>query len=179
MVASLSDQAALAADLTFQARVRLALVAAAAAVAGEAVGAFGQEHYNKRQRLAYAALNSPDSQVARFAYAVATNATVAGGYGPPVGITSSTAVNPSVVTTTAVHGLTTGDSVVIAGHAANTAINGGWTVTVLTTTTFTVPVLGVAAGAVTGTVRKMPPDSDIAFTVSSLWDDMAGVTVLD
>jgi hypothetical protein len=176
-VASLSDQAALALDTAFQARVKLALVAAATAVAGEAVGAFGSEHYNKRQRLAYAVLNAPDSQVQRFALATATNSTVAGGYGVPVAVTSSTAVNPSVVTT-ATHGLTTGDNVVIAGHLTNTAINGGWVVTVLTTTTFSVPVLGIGSGTA-GTVRKMPPDSDIAFTVSSIWDDMAGVTAND
>lgn len=178
-MASLNDQASLALDTNFQARVRLALVATATAVAGEAVGAFGQEHYNKRQRLAYAALNSPDSQVIRFAAATATNSTVAGGYGAPVAISSSTAVNPAVVTTAAVHGLSTGDNVVVAGHATNTALNGGWVVTVLTTTTFSVPVLGNAAGGATGTVRHHPPDSDIAFTVSSIWDDMAGVTALD
>jgi hypothetical protein len=176
-VASLNDQSSLALDINFQTRVRLALVAAATAVAGEAVGAFGPEHYNKRQSLARSVLSAPDSQVIRFAVAVATNSTVAGGYGPPVAITSSTAVNPSVVTT-ATHGLSTGDNVVIAGHLTNTAINGGWVVTVLTTTTFSVPVLGIGAGTA-GIVRKMPPDADIAFTVSSLWDDMAGVTAND
>jgi len=177
-MASLNDQAALALDLNFQARVRLALVAAATAVAGEAVGTFGPEHYNKRQRLAYAVLNAPDPQVSRFAAAVATNSTVAGGYGPPIAIVSSTAVNPTVLTT-ATHGLSTGDNVVIAGHATNTAANGGWVVTVITSLTFSVPALGIGAGGATGTVRKMPPDSDLAFTVSSIWDDMAGVTVLD
>lgn len=175
-MASLNDQSSLAQDLNFQARIRLAVVAAATAVAGEAVGSFGDNQYDKRQRLAYTVLSSPDSQVARFAYAVATNATVAGGYGAPVAISSSTAANPAVITTAAAHGLATGDNVVVAGHATNTALNGGWVVTVLTTTTFSIPVAGTAAGGATGTVRHHPPDADIAFTVSSIWDDMAGVT---
>lgn len=178
-MASRSDEAALAADTNFQARIKLSVVAAATAVAGEAVGGMSTTHYNKRQALAYTALNNPDTQVTRFAYGVATNATVAGGYGAPIAISSSTAANPAVVTTAAAHGLTTGDCVVIAGHATNTALNGGWTATVLTSTTFSIPVLGTAAGGATGTVRHHPPDSDVDFTVNSLWDDMSGVTALD
>lgn len=178
-MASLSDQSALAEDLAFRARVRLAVITAAVAVAGEAVGGMGLNKYDKRQRLAASVLNSPDGYVPRFAYGCATNTTVAGGYGLPVAITGSTAANPSVVTTAAVHGLVAGDCIVIAGHLTNTAINGGWTVVAApTTTTFTVAALGIGAGTA-GTVRKMPPDADIQFTVNSLWDDMAGVTALD
>jgi hypothetical protein len=180
-MASLTDQSNLTLDLNFQARILQAIVAAALTVQGEVQGAMGIEKYNKRQSLARTVLNAPSSQVSRFAAAVAANASVIGDYGAPVAISSSTAANPAVVTTAAVHGLTTGDCVVIAGHATNTALNGGWTVTVLTTTTFSIPVLGTAAGGATGTVRKHPTDIDINVTVttSSFWDDMAGVTVLD
>jgi len=70
-------------------------------------------------------------------------------------IASSTAVNPSAVTTSADHGLTSGMRVVISGHTVNTAINGSWTVTVTGANTFTVPVLGIGGGgAATGTVTK-------------------------
>lgn len=73
---------------------------------------------------------------------------------PAVAISSSTAVNPSVVTTGANHGYTTGDRVTIRGHATNTAINGSWTITVTGLTTFTVPVLGIGAGT-GGSVVKL------------------------
>jgi hypothetical protein len=39
-------------------------------------------------------------------------------------ITSSTDASPIVVTTTAAHGLSTGDSITIFGHATNVAANG-------------------------------------------------------
>ena len=71
----------------------------------------------------------------------------------PAQIASSTQVNPSVITTSSAHGLTTGDSVIITGHLINTAINGNWpSITVLSPTTFSVPVLGNGVGAATGTV---------------------------
>lgn len=179
-MASLVDQYRLAVDTSFQQRVRLAMVTAASAVAGEAVGAMGSEKYNKRQALARSVLTSPDSHVLRFAYATATNSTVAGGYATPVAIASSTNANPIVVTTAAVHGLAVGDCVVIDGHLVNTNANGGWVaVTVPTTTTFTIAALGNGVGGATGTTRKHPPDADIQFTVNSLWDDLAGVTALD
>ena len=180
-MASLTDSSNLSLDPNFQARIQVAIVAAAMGVQGEAIGAMGQEKYNKRQSLARSVLNAPQSQVSRFATAVASNASVMADYGVPVAITSSTAVNPSVVTTTAAHGRANCDVVGISGHAANTILNGGWTVTVLTTTTFSVPVLGIAAGTATGTVRKHPTDVDINFTVTTapFWDDMAGVTAQD
>lgn len=69
-----------------------------------------------------------------------------------ISISSSTAVNPSVVTTASAHGLTTGDDVIINGHLVNTAINGKRRVTVLTPTTFSVPLLGNGVGTASGTV---------------------------
>jgi hypothetical protein len=99
--------------------------------------------------------------------------------GAPVAISSSTNANPIVVTTAAVHGLSTGAVVEVSGHAVNTAANGSWTVTVLTTTTFSIPVVGNGVGGATGQVVKMPIDSDIQFQVNSVWDDVAGITITD
>lgn len=85
-------------------------------------------------------------------------------------ISTATAVNPSVITTTTAHGLKTGDQVYITGVATNTAVNNtlsnpNWTITVTGSTTFTVPVLGngsgtggTATGALIGSVdgAKIP-----------------------
>lgn len=71
-----------------------------------------------------------------------------------VPITSSSVANPSVITTPVPHGLTTGESVVITGHVGSTpSINGEHTVTVVTATTFTIPV-NVTGGGTGGTFTK-------------------------
>lgn len=54
-----------------------------------------------------------------------------------VAITSSTNATPIAVTASAVHGLVTGAQVSIVGHKTNTNANGVWTVTVTSTTVFT------------------------------------------
>lgn len=51
-------------------------------------------------------------------------------------ISSSTNASPIVVTTTTTHGYTTGDIVVIGGHATNTCANGTWQLGTTTSTTF-------------------------------------------
>ncbi len=51
-------------------------------------------------------------------------------------ISGATNAGPIVITTGSAHGLVTGDEVFIWGVAGNTAANGYWKVTVLTTTTF-------------------------------------------
>lgn len=56
-------------------------------------------------------------------------------------ITSNSAANPSVVTTPVPHGLTTGQVVLISGVSGSSAdINGERTVTVISATTFSVPI---------------------------------------
>ena len=65
-------------------------------------------------------------------------------------ITSSSIANPSLITTPAVHGLTTGDTVTISGVTGNDAINGTFVVTVVSTTTFTLDGQTGAAGTTTG-----------------------------
>jgi len=67
---------------------------------------------------------------------------------PGLAITSNTAANPTVVTTAA-HGFTTGQTVNITGQSGVVSINGQRVVTVLTATTFTVPV-DCTGGAGTG-----------------------------
>lgn len=71
-------------------------------------------------------------------------------------ITSNSQANPTVVTTPVPHGLTTGDKVLIAGNSGSSpAINGERTVTVLSTTTFSVPVdTSAGAGGTGGTFVK-------------------------
>jgi hypothetical protein len=65
----------------------------------------------------------------------------------PIPITSNSLANPSVVTTPVPHGLTTGDIVLIAGViTSNPTINGSRTVTVISPTTFSVPVNVTTAG---------------------------------
>lgn len=171
--------ATLAQETSFVQRVKAAMVTAGIQIAGEAIAGMTTSVYGKRQQLAALVLNSPDLYVSRFAWATATNATISNGVSSPIAISSSTAANPSAVVTAAAHGFTNGDQVTIAGHVTNTAANGCWTVTVTNSTTFTIPTLGTAAGGATGTVVKQPPDSDVQFTVNSVWDDIAGRTATD
>lgn len=178
MVDLMVKQAALAKDAVFRDRVEVAMFVALTAAQGEVVGGMTPAVYNKRQTFATAALNNPNAYVDRFAWAVAQNSTIAATIAAPVAITSSTNANPIVVTTPA-HGYTTGDTAEILGHTVNTSANGGWIVTVLTTTTFSIPVAGVGVGGATGAVTKQPNDSDIQFVVNSVISDFAGVTALD
>jgi len=61
-------------------------------------------------------------------------------------ISGNTAANPTVVTTSAAHGLTTGQMVVISGTNSTPSLNGSYFVTVLSSTTFSVPVSVSVAG---------------------------------
>lgn len=70
-------------------------------------------------------------------------------------ITSNSQQNPTVVTTPVPHGLTSGDKIVIAGNTgSNAAINGEQTVTVISSTTFSVPVNATTAGGTGGAFVK-------------------------
>lgn len=61
-------------------------------------------------------------------------------------IASNSATNPTVISTIGNHGLTTGDVVTISGSNSVPSINGDRTVTVLTSTTFSIPVAVTVAG---------------------------------
>ncbi len=72
---------------------------------------------------------------------------------PRVSIASATQTNPCTITTSTVHGLTTGDTVRIAGsNALPGTINASFTVTVTSPTAFTIPVACTTAGTTAGTV---------------------------
>jgi len=74
--------------------------------------------------------------------------------GAAVNLTSSSVANPSVITTATAHGLTTGDTVLIAGHTSTPAINGSQVVTVTAPTTFTIPVNVTVGGGAAGTMTR-------------------------
>jgi len=76
--------------------------------------------------------------------------------GHGIAITSISAANPAVVTTTIAHGLITGDSVVISGTSTTPTTLGTYTITVTGTTTFTIPVNVTGAGGAAGAVSKIP-----------------------
>lgn len=177
MASSLITMANLANDPGFQSRVQAAMVTAGLQVASEAVGAQDTAVYGMRHQLAVAILNNPGQYLNRFAWATASNTTVAGDVGPPVAIASSTQANPAAVTTATVHGLSSGQFVEISGHLVNTVTNGTWPVTVTSTTVFTIPVAGNGVGVATGQVVLQPPDADIQFSVNSAFSDIAGVGV--
>lgn len=72
-------------------------------------------------------------------------------------ISSSTNATPIVITTTAAHGYSNGDIVVVGGHAVNTAANGTWQISGVGSTTFSLTTrldavnsTGNGTGAATG-----------------------------
>lgn len=72
-----------------------------------------------------------------------------------ISITSNTQASPTVVTTATPHGLTSNDTVLIAGNTgSNASINGERTVTVISSTTFSVPVNCTTAGGTGGTFTR-------------------------
>jgi hypothetical protein len=163
---TLGQGAQLVASTSFSNRIRVAMVRAAVNVANETQGSLTAAAWVKRQQLATRILNSPDAWLPAFVATVSADPGLSLTWFNPIPITSSTAVNPSVITTP-VHGFTTGDVVEIVGHTGNTNANGTWPVTVLTTTTFSIPQPGNAVGAATGTVQKMETDVTLNFTVNS------------
>ena len=84
------------------------------------------------------------------------NPTVVTTDGPSLTISSNTAVATTVVTTSAAHGLATDDTVVITGSNSTPSINGTYGVTVLSTTTFSIPVRVTSAGSAGTVVPTIP-----------------------
>lgn len=77
-----------------------------------------------------------------------------GTLGSAATVSTSSAANPSVITTAAAHGFLSGDTVLIAGHSGSTpSINSSHVVTVTGTTTFTIPV-NVTVGGTGGTATR-------------------------
>jgi hypothetical protein len=61
--------------------------------------------------------------------------------------TSGTGSNPTTITTTTNHTLTTGQTITLSGVTGNTAANGTWTITVTGSNTFTIPVTSSGTGS--------------------------------
>lgn len=91
--------------------------------------------------------------------AVATSQT----YGEAQGVASVGIANPGLVTMTNVHGLTTGDFVLIAGSLTTPSIDGVQQVIVTTTHAFTVPVNVTVGSTSKGTVSKI--------STGATWED--------
>jgi hypothetical protein len=90
-----------------------------------------------------------------------------------VPITSNSQQNPTVITCPVPHGLTSGDTVLIAGNSgSNAAINGERTVTVISPTTFSIPVNCTTAGGTGGTFVRGKTNGGAAayFQVEELTD---------
>jgi len=75
---------------------------------------------------------------------------------PAVSIASTAAGAATVITTATPHYFITGDKVTIAG-AADSALNGTFPITRLTSLTFSIPVMTAAAGGAAGTVTRTAP----------------------
>ena len=91
-------------------------------------------------------------------------------------ITSNSIANPTVVTTPVPHKLTTGDVILISGVITSTpAINGQLVATVITPTTFSVPVNVTVAGTGGSFVRASMNNGGVAYQVVSQY---AGITGL-
>ncbi len=85
--------------------------------------------------------------------------------GSTLQVSGATQANPCVITTNLNHGYTTGESVTIAGALGMTGINGTWTVTILTPTTFSIPFNASAAPAYTGGGVCTPNPRNITTTI--------------
>lgn len=70
--------------------------------------------------------------------------------GSTLSVTGATNAGPCVITTSSAHGLSTGDSATIAGALGLTAINGTFSITKLTSTTFSIAVDTTSDGTYTG-----------------------------
>jgi uncharacterized phiE125 gp8 family phage protein len=82
---------------------------------------------------------------------------------------SAAAADPTVLSTgTVPHGLASGDTVAVAGHTGSTpTLDGSHVATVLTTTTFTVPV-NVTVGGTGGTVTRTTPVEPLTLAQAKL-----------
>lgn len=90
-------------------------------------------------------------------------------------IASSTNASPIVVTMSAAHGYTTGDTVYIEGHTVNTAANGSWTITVTGGTTYSLnSSVGNGVGGATGSAYRY---SDLDLIDNSIQANAVPLTV--
>lgn len=95
---------------------------------------------------------------------------------PSAVLGSSSIANPTVITTAAPHGFVSGETYGLAGHAGSTpAINGSHVVTVLSPTTFSIPLAVTVAGTGGTATRELalePVSLDEARAYLQLPDDL-------
>jgi hypothetical protein len=175
MALTLGQGAQMVADVGYRDRVRSAMVRWAVTVMAEPIGTQTTVVFAKRKTLAIRILTGPDALLTPFLAVVAADPGASLSWFQPTLIASSTNANPSVVTTSSVHGLAVGDVVEVRDHLVNTNIVGVWTlVTVGSTTTFAVPQPANGAGVATGSVMKMETDVNINFTIQNNFNALAG-----
>jgi hypothetical protein len=171
---TLAQGAQVRADPGYLSRVNSAIVRQAAAVAVEPIGAMSADEYNARKTFAAQVMRSPSVWVQPWLHYLSADPGLSLTWYAPTLIASSTNANPTVVTTTTVHGLVAGDVVEIQGHPGNTNANGVWVVTTVpSTTTFQIPIGANAAGTAGGTAMEMVSDVDLNFTVQNGWSRMS------
>lgn len=83
-------------------------------------------------------------------------------------ITGNTVANPTVITTSAAHGLTSGNTITITGSDSTPTLNGTHVATVLSSTTLSVPVNVTVVGTA-GTIQG-PPGAAVADTATATFD---------
>jgi hypothetical protein len=84
-------------------------------------------------------------------------------------LNSATVANPSVITTTANHNYRTGDSVTISASSGTTpSLNGTYTITVISATTFSIPLNVTVSSGATGTIFNNSESKLTASNVSLL-----------
>lgn len=176
------QQAQLAGSAGFQERIQGAILAEAATVLASSPTAGFPVTFQLRTSLATQVVQNPAQYVTQFAWAVVgygggSGGTLSGDISDTMLSISASSGTPCSVTTSAVHGLSTGQTVAIA-RMQDPNLFGTWTVTVTSTTTFTVPVAGSITATAGGSVQPQVSDSDIATAVAAVWSSMAGVTPL-
>lgn len=93
-----------------------------------------------------------------------------------INIASNTLANPSVVTTTKPHGLTSGDVILIAGVITSSpTINGQRTVTVISSLTFSVPVNVTTAGTGGSFVKASTNAGGVGYLQETALSGFSGV----
>jgi hypothetical protein len=173
-LSTLAQQAALAANPGFLARIQSAIVKAATALLAAPEDKGHPLTFKRVTDLATSVMTETDPWLARFGRACAVTSAVADADMSLYGIAGTTAGPPAVITTTAPHGMGNGAVVSIAG-AADAILNGTWAILATGATTFTIPVAGTEIGAAGGTVTLQPTDTGINTAVASVWNDIAGV----
>lgn len=83
-------------------------------------------------------------------YIIANNSITGASFNPDISpdslITSITAAGPTVITTASTHGLLNGNQIIIGGSNSTPSINGKYTITYISPTTFSIPVTVTVSG---------------------------------